>query len=104
MPLSYDGRERLDWRKARRSMNNGNCAEVATAIGAVAVRDSKDPQGLVLRYSLTSWHSFLAAAKKGDFDELRYSSLIDSFLIAVLAGFRGGLVMGSRTVFRPSVR
>jgi hypothetical protein len=90
MPLLYDGRERLDWRKAGRSMNNGNCAEVATAIGAVAVRDSKDPHGPVLRYSLTSWHSFLAAAKKGYFDELHYSSLIGSILVAVLVGSRVG--------------
>jgi Domain of unknown function (DUF397) len=68
MPLSRDGRERFDWRKSKRSMNNGNCAEVATAAGVVAVRDSKDPQGPVLRYPIASWISFLAAARKGDLD------------------------------------
>lgn len=68
MPLSYDGREGLDWRRAKRSMNAGNCAEVAPHAGAVAVRDSKDPQGPVLRYSANSWRSFLAAARMGDFD------------------------------------
>jgi Domain of unknown function (DUF397) len=41
MLLSDDERERLNWRKAKRSMNNGNCAEVATEVGVVAVRDSK---------------------------------------------------------------
>jgi hypothetical protein len=71
MPLSEDGRGRLDWRKAKRSMNNGNCTEVATTVGFVAVRDSKDPQGPVLQYPVNSWRSFLAAAGAGDFDALR---------------------------------
>ena len=68
MPLSYDGRGDLDWRKSRRSMNAGNCTEVARAAEIVAVRDSKDPDGLVLRYPVISWRSFLAAARMGDFD------------------------------------
>jgi hypothetical protein len=68
---SHDGREHLDWRKAKRSMNNGNCAEVATLIGIVAVRDSKDPQGPVLQYPVMSWRSFLTAARNGGFDALR---------------------------------
>jgi Domain of unknown function (DUF397) len=71
MPVSYDGREDLDWRKAKRSMNNGNCAEVATEIGFVSVRDTKDPYGLVLQYPVTSWRSFLAAARNGEFDDFR---------------------------------
>jgi len=70
MPLSYDGLEHLDWRKAMRSMNNGNCAEVATEIGVVAVRDTKDPYGLVLQYSVTTWRSFLNSARNGKFDAL----------------------------------
>ncbi|TDE37798.1 DUF397 domain-containing protein [Actinomadura sp. 6K520] len=37
------------WRKARRSLSNGGeCVELADAAGAVAVRDSKDPDGPVL--------------------------------------------------------
>jgi hypothetical protein len=71
MSLSYREREDLNWRKAKRSMNNGNCAEVATTKGIVAVRDSKDPQGPVLRYPASSWGSFLAAARMGSFDKLR---------------------------------
>jgi uncharacterized protein DUF397 len=72
MPHVSSDNERLDlnWRKARRSMNNGNCAEVATAAGMVAVRDSKDPQGPVLFYPATSWASFLNEASSGRFDSL----------------------------------
>lgn len=71
MPLSQDGREGLKWRKARRSMNAGNCTEVAAAAGVVVVRDSKDPYGLVLNYPASTWRSFLAAARMGDFDAAR---------------------------------
>jgi Domain of unknown function (DUF397) len=71
MPLLYEGREHLDWRKAKRSMNNGNCAEVAAMIGMIAVRDSKDPQGPILQYPVFSWRSFLTAARNGRFDGLR---------------------------------
>ncbi|MGH3292858.1 MAG: DUF397 domain-containing protein [Trebonia sp.] len=69
MPHSSES-ERLDWRKAKRSMNNGNCAEIATAVGGVAVRDSNDRQGPVLRYPVASWTSFIAAARNGSLDSL----------------------------------
>jgi Domain of unknown function (DUF397) len=71
MPHSNNESERPNWRKAKRSMNNGNCAEVgATAAGVIAVRDSKDPEGLVLRYQVNSWTSFLVATRNGRFDSL----------------------------------
>jgi hypothetical protein len=69
MPHSGES-ERLNWRKAKRSMNNGNCAEVASAVGEVAVRDSQDRLGPVLSYPIASWTSFLAAARNGSFDSL----------------------------------
>ena len=71
MPRSSSEGERLNWRKARRSMNNGNCAEIAASNGVVAVRDSKDADGPVLRYPLTSWASFLVTARDGGFDSLQ---------------------------------
>jgi hypothetical protein len=71
MPHSSSESECLNWRKAKRSMNGGNCAEVGMAVGVVAVRDSKDQQGLVLRYPVKSWTSFLVAARNGGFDSLQ---------------------------------
>ena len=56
------------WRKARRSMANGNCVEVHPVTGAIAVRDSKNPRGAVLAYSAESWRSFTLAARIGRFD------------------------------------
>jgi hypothetical protein len=61
-----------NWRKARRSQNHGACAEVANAVVGsrviVAMRDSMDPEGPVLRYGGKAWQSFVVAAKNGDLD------------------------------------
>jgi len=56
---------KLEWRKARRSLGNGECVEVAPFSGRVAVRDSKTPAGAVLTYSAPEWRSFLAKTKSG---------------------------------------
>ena len=56
----------LQWRKARRSANNGACVELAGTNGQVTIRDSKDPEGPVLKYSARAFRSFLDAARKGD--------------------------------------
>lgn len=66
--MSQDELLRLEWRKAKRSMSNGNCTEVAFNADFVAVRDSKDPQGPVQRYSAGSWRIFVLEAKTGKFD------------------------------------
>lgn len=51
---------RLTWRKSTRSGGNGGaCVEVAELPGGVAVRDSKDPAGPVLRLSRSEWRAFL---------------------------------------------
>lgn len=60
---------RAAWRKSSRSGSSGNCVEVAGNLpGAVAVRDSKDPDGPVLLFPAAGWRSFLSAAKAGEFD------------------------------------
>jgi hypothetical protein len=60
----------LNWRKSARSVSGGNCTEVAAVSGAVVVRDSMDPDTLVLSYPAKSWTSFLAAARTGRFDSI----------------------------------
>jgi hypothetical protein len=50
----------LAWRKSRASTANGDCVEVACLpVGSVAVRDSKDKAGPILRFGHDSWQQFL---------------------------------------------
>ncbi len=54
------------WRKSSHSTNDGNCVEVATQggiDGIVAVRDTKDRTGPVLRFSAEDWRKFTASIK-----------------------------------------
>jgi hypothetical protein len=51
-----------------RSAGNGACVEVATARRHVLVRDSKDQDGPVVQYPSGAWQTFLANARKGQFD------------------------------------
>jgi hypothetical protein len=41
---------------------------VASFDSAIAVRDSKDPAGPVLRFAPAAWQSFLRSARRGEFD------------------------------------
>ncbi len=54
----------LTWRKARSSMNNGNCVEIAPTDGRIMVRDSMQPCGPVLEYPAAVWRTFIAEAKR----------------------------------------
>lgn len=56
---------RAQWKKASYSGNSGNCVEVADLGGAVAVRDSKDPEGAVLVASREEWHAFVLELTSG---------------------------------------
>ncbi|GAA4235947.1 hypothetical protein FHR32_001070 [Streptosporangium album] len=60
------------WRKSSWSSDNGGqCVEVASNVpGAVAVRDSKDPDGPKLLFTPAEWRSFAGGVKAGDFDRL----------------------------------
>jgi hypothetical protein len=54
------------WRRASYSnANGGNCVEVASAPVAVAVRDSKDPEGPRLAFTAEGWRAFTRRVKKG---------------------------------------
>jgi Domain of unknown function (DUF397) len=57
------------WVKASRCLANGNCVEVATLPdGMIGIRDSKNPDGPVLRFTPDEWNAFLADALRGEFD------------------------------------
>lgn len=57
------------WRKSSFSGNTGNCVEVAQNVpGIVALRDSKDPDGPRLIFTLEGWRSFAARVRAGEFD------------------------------------
>jgi len=57
------------WTKSSLSFSNSNCVEVANlADGQIGVRDSKDPQGPVLRFTPDEWRAFLGGARNGEFD------------------------------------
>lgn len=55
------------WRRSSRSGSGSgnNCIEVAFVGPAVAVRDSKDPDGAALTFTPHAWSSFLD--RLGDF-------------------------------------
>lgn len=49
----------MNWRKSSRSNTEpGQCIETAALNRAVAVRDSKDPDGPQLRVSQDAWRQF----------------------------------------------
>jgi hypothetical protein len=55
------------WRKSSRSgSNGGTCVEVGTAGPAVAVRDSKHPDGPLLTFAAATWHAFTNQVKQGE--------------------------------------
>lgn len=60
--------EPLRWFKSTRSASNGNCVEVASMVTGVVVRDSKDPNGPVLRFSTEAWQGFIEGVRTGAFD------------------------------------
>lgn len=57
------------WVKSSYSFSTGNCVEVANLPGSqVGVRDSKDTEGPVLRFTPDEWQAFLAGVREGEFD------------------------------------
>jgi len=60
----------LHWTKSSLSLSNGNCVEVASLPGdQIGVRDSKDAEGPVLRFTPGEWQAFLGGVRNGEFDK-----------------------------------
>lgn len=58
-----------EWRKSSRSTNiGGQCVEVADLAAAVAVRDSKDPDGPKLVFGPDAWRAFASQVRTGTLD------------------------------------
>ena len=61
----------LMWRKSTASTQNGECVELAALPdGAVAVRDSKHPDGAILTFTRAEFRAWLDGARAGEFDDL----------------------------------
>lgn len=61
----------LPWRKATASNATGSCVEVADVdLAAVAVRSSREPQGVALLFTRAEMTAFVVGVKNGEFDDL----------------------------------
>lgn len=57
------------WRKSSHSdQHGGECVEVAALAPAVAVRDSKDPDGPRLAFGAAAWRVFAGRVKASEYD------------------------------------
>lgn len=68
--LGYDvsdeaGDSRREWRRSSWSYGTGNCLEIAALGQRVFVRDSKNPQGALLRINPAQWNVFVAGVRSG---------------------------------------
>jgi Domain of unknown function (DUF397) len=56
------------WQKSTLSVQNG-CVEVRLMDSQhIAVRDSKNPNGAILKFDLAEWEAFTVGVRGGEFD------------------------------------
>jgi hypothetical protein len=58
------------WIKSSLSFSNSNCVELSREGDEILMRDSKDPQGPVLRFTPDEMAAFLGGVRLGEFDDL----------------------------------
>lgn len=67
--INSEDRPALVWVKSSLSFANGNSVEIADlGDGWTGVRDSKDPNSPVLRFTPDEWHAFIGGVRNGEFD------------------------------------
>jgi Domain of unknown function (DUF397) len=64
------------WKKSKFSGVNG-CVEVAFLDGTVAIRDSKDRNGPVLRFTAHEWATFVNGVRNGVVEQSAFSSPLE---------------------------
>jgi len=58
-----------EWRKSSYSSGaSATCVEVSVHADGVAVRDSKNPTGPVLQFTMQEWRVFLLGVRSNEFD------------------------------------
>ncbi|TDB86950.1 DUF397 domain-containing protein [Actinomadura sp. KC216] len=67
--------EAANWSKSSLSEGAGDCVE-ATLLTAVALRDSKDPDGPCLVFTVSEWDAFLGGVRLGEFDVRRLAQVL----------------------------
>lgn len=69
MTVSPGDHDSPRWVKSSLSFANGNCIQIAELDGgAIGVRNSRDPDGPVLRFTRDEWKAFVGGARLGEFD------------------------------------
>jgi Domain of unknown function (DUF397) len=58
--------ENVMWKRSNRC-GDASCVEVASLKDEIVVRDSKDPDGPVLRFTREEWEAFVGGVEDGDF-------------------------------------
>lgn len=58
------------WIKASRSASGSECVQMRRRGGVIEVRDSKDPDGSVLRFTRAEFLAWIDGATKGEFHHL----------------------------------
>jgi Domain of unknown function (DUF397) len=57
------------WVKSTLSAHNGNCVEVAgLESDTIRLRDSKNPHGGILNFTIGEWDAFIGGVRNGEFD------------------------------------